>query len=105
MSHHGFPKVAVHGLCDICSMDSVVVGVVAVVVLLDHDQEPPEFDHVQLKELHQAILVQEVEGQGDQAVSCTGIQIRLSTLLSCGLFSLVLNKMKNCTIRNSCTVK
>lgn len=69
MSHQGFPHVAVHGLCDICGVDSVVVGVVAVVVLLDHDEEPPEFDHVQLEELHQAILVQQVEGQGDQAVS------------------------------------
>lgn len=69
MSHRGFPHVAVHGLCDICSVDSIVVGVVAVVVLLDHDQEPPEFDHVQLEELHQAILVQQVKGQGDQAVS------------------------------------
>lgn len=69
MSHHGFPQEAVHGLCNICSVDSIVVGVVAVVVLLDYDQEPPEFDHVQLEELYQAILVQQVEGQGDQAVS------------------------------------
>lgn len=69
ISHHGFPHVAVHGLCDIRSVDRVVVGVVAVVVLLDHDQEPPEFDHVQLVELHQAILIQQVEGQSDQAVS------------------------------------
>lgn len=46
-----------------------MVGVVAVVVLLDHDQEPPEFDHVQLEELYQAILVQQVKGEGDQAVS------------------------------------
>lgn len=90
MSHHGFLQVAIHGLCDICSVDSVVVGVVAMVVLLDHDQEPPEFDHVQLKELHQPILVQQVEGQGDQAVSCTRRQIRLSTLLSCGLLHLLL---------------
>lgn len=58
ISHHGFLQVAVHGLCDICSMDSIVVGVVTVVVLLNHDQKPPEFDHVQLEELHQAILVQ-----------------------------------------------
>lgn len=50
-------------------MDSVVVGVVAVVVLLDQDQEPPEFDHVQLEELNQAILIQQVKGEGDQAVS------------------------------------
>lgn len=70
MSHHGFPQEAVHGLCNICSVDSIVVGVVAVVVLLDYDQEPPEFDHVQLEELYQAVLVQQVEGQGDQAVSC-----------------------------------
>lgn len=69
MSHHGFPQEAVHSLCNICSVDSIVVGVVAVVVLLDHDQEPPEFDHVQLEELYQAILVQQVEGQGDQTVS------------------------------------
>lgn len=69
MSYFWFPQEAVHGLCDVRSVDSVVVGVVAVVVLLDHDQEPPEFDHVQLKELHKAILVQQVEGQGDQAVS------------------------------------
>lgn len=46
-----------------------MVRVVSVVVLLDHDQEPPEFDHVELEELHQAILVKQVEGQGDQAVS------------------------------------
>lgn len=57
MSYHGFPHEAVHGLCDICSMDSIVVGVVSVVVLLDDNQEPPEFDHVQLEELHKAILV------------------------------------------------
>lgn len=69
MSHHGLSQVAVHGLCDICSMDSVVVRVVTVVVLLNHDQKPPEFDHVQLEELHQPILVQQVESQGDQAVS------------------------------------
>lgn len=57
VSYFWLPQEAVHGLCDVRSVDSVVVGVVAVVVLLDHDQEPPEFDHVQLKELHQAILV------------------------------------------------
>lgn len=50
-------------------MHGVVVGVVAVVVLLDHDQEPPQLDHVQLEELHQPVLVEQVEGQGDQAVS------------------------------------
>lgn len=49
MSHYGFLHVAVHGLCDIRGVDSVVVGVVAVIVLLDHDQEPPQFDHVQLE--------------------------------------------------------
>lgn len=37
MSHHRFLQKAVHGLGDICSVDSVVVGVVIVVVLLDHD--------------------------------------------------------------------
>lgn len=46
-----------------------MVRVVAVIVLLDHDQEPPEFDHVQLEELNQAVLVDQVEGQGDQAIS------------------------------------
>lgn len=46
-----------------------MVRVVTVVVLLNHDQKPPEFDHVQLEELHQPILVQQVESQGDQAVS------------------------------------
>lgn len=37
MSYLGLLQEAVHGLGDICSMDSVVVGVVTVVVLLDHD--------------------------------------------------------------------
>lgn len=68
-AHHRFLQKAVHGLRDIGGMDSVVVGVVAVVVLLDQDEEPPEFDHVQLEELHQAILVQQVKGESDQAVS------------------------------------
>lgn len=67
--HYGFPHVAVHGLRDVGGVDSVMVGVVAVIVLLHHDQEPPEFDHVQLEELHQAVLVQQVDGQGDQTVS------------------------------------
>lgn len=69
MSHLGFSQEAVHGLGDIRSVDRVVIRVVTVVVLLDHDQEPPELDHVQLEELHQAILVQQVESEGDQAVS------------------------------------
>lgn len=86
MSHHGFPHVAVHGLCDICSVDCVVVGVVAVVVLLDHDQEPPEFDHVQLEELHQPILIQQVEGQSDQAVSWTGRQSDFGLCVSLYLY-------------------
>lgn len=67
--HLGLPHEAVHGLRDVGGVHGVVVRVVAVVVLLHHDQEPPEFDPVQLKELHQAVLVEQVEGQGDQAVS------------------------------------
>lgn len=68
-AHHRFLQKAVHGLRDIGGVDSVVIGVAAVVVLLDQDEEPPEFDHVQLEELHQAILVQQVKGESDQAVS------------------------------------
>lgn len=68
-SHLGLPHEAVHGLRDVGGVHGVVVGVVAVVVLLHHDQEPPQPDPVQLKELHQAVLVEQVEGQGDQAVS------------------------------------
>lgn len=49
-------------------MNRVMIWVVVVVVLLNQNQEPPDFDHVQLEELHQAILVEQVEGQGDQAV-------------------------------------
>lgn len=69
VSYLGLSQEAVHGLRDIGSMDRVVIRVVTVVVLLDHDQEPPELHHVQLEELHQAILVQQVEREGDQAVS------------------------------------
>lgn len=67
-SHHGLLQKAEHGLCDVCSVNRVMIRVVVVIVLLNQDQEPPDFDHIQLEELHQAILAEQVEGQGDQAV-------------------------------------
>lgn len=70
--HRGLPQVAVHGLRDVGGVHGVVVRVVGVIVLLDQDQEAPQPNHVQAEQLHQAVLVQQVERQRDQAVSYEG---------------------------------
>lgn len=36
----GLPQIAVHSLCDISSMDSIVVRVLAMVIFLNHNWEP-----------------------------------------------------------------
>lgn len=36
-SHLGLLQVTIHGLSHICSVDCIVVGVLAAVVLLNHD--------------------------------------------------------------------
>lgn len=66
---------AVHGLRHVRGVYRVVVRVVAVVSVLHEAEELPHAHDVQLKVVHEAVPVEEVDAEhGERAASCDGVQ-------------------------------